>query len=54
VHKFGGVWHLYFTGRSTACPYTNATGLQSFWGIGLATSTVPPANIDSLAKKNER
>ena len=44
LHKFGGlatgdVWHLYFTGRSTSCPYSNGTGLQSFWGIGLATST---------------
>ena len=39
VHKFGNVWHMYFTGRSTSCPYTNATGvLQTFWGIGLATS----------------
>jgi hypothetical protein len=39
VHKFGSTWHLYFTGRSTSCPFTNKTGLQSFWGIGLATST---------------
>ena len=39
VHKFGETWHLYFTGRSTTCPYTNKTGLQDFWGIGLATST---------------
>jgi len=38
VHKFGATWHLYFTGRSTECPYTNKTGLQTFWGIGLATS----------------
>lgn len=40
VKKFGDLWHLYFTGRSSSgCPYTNNTGLQSFWGIGLATST---------------
>ena len=40
VKKIGAVWHLYFTGRSSSgCPYTNRTGLQSFWGIGLATST---------------
>ena len=39
VHRFGDTWHLYFTGRSTACPYTNQSGLQTFWGIGLATST---------------
>ena len=40
VKKFGDLWHLYFTGRSSSgCPYTNKTGLQSFWGIGLATST---------------
>jgi hypothetical protein len=39
VKKFGDLWHLYFTGRSSSgCPYTNKTGLQSFWGIGLATS----------------
>jgi hypothetical protein len=38
VHKFGSTWHLYFTGRSTSCPYTNKTGLQTFWGVGLATS----------------
>lgn len=39
VHRFGSTWHLYFTGRSKSCPYTNATGLQTFWGIGLATSS---------------
>jgi predicted GH43/DUF377 family glycosyl hydrolase len=33
VRKFGNRWHLYYTGRDDA-----ATGLQSFWGIGLATS----------------
>src|SRR5690348_14508358 len=33
VHKFGGVWHLYYSGHEG----TNL-GLQSFSGIGLATS----------------
>ncbi len=33
VHKIGDKWHLYYTGRST-----DNTGLQSFRGIGLATS----------------
>ena len=39
AHHFGSTWHLYFTGQSTSCPYTNKTGLQTFWGIGLATSS---------------
>jgi hypothetical protein len=51
-HKFGDKWHLYFSGRSDSCPYgkgSNRTGLQLFWGIGLATSDdgihfVPRAN----------
>jgi len=35
VHRFGDKWHLYYTGRN---PELGA-GLQSFTGIGLATST---------------
>ena len=34
LHKFKDKWHLYYTGRCTV-----GTGLQSFRGIGLATST---------------
>ena len=34
VRKFGDTWHLYYTGRDDS-----PTGLQSFWGIGLATSS---------------
>jgi len=34
LHRFGDQWHLYYTGRSA-----DRTGLQSFRGIGLATST---------------
>jgi predicted GH43/DUF377 family glycosyl hydrolase len=33
VRKFGDQWHLYYSGRDDS-----STGLQSFWGIGLATS----------------
>ena len=33
VQRIGGKWHLYYTGRSSV-----GDGLQSFWGIGLATS----------------
>ncbi|MEE2753730.1 MAG: hypothetical protein VX910_07080, partial [Candidatus Latescibacterota bacterium] len=33
VKKFGDLWHLYYTGRDDS-----PTGLQSFWGMGLATS----------------
>ena len=33
VHRIGGKWHLYFTGRSA-----RGGGLQAFWGMGLATS----------------
>ncbi len=33
VRKFGDRWHLYYTGRDDS-----PAGLQSFWGIGLATS----------------
>lgn len=33
VHRIGNRWHLYYTGHST-----KGSGLQSFWGIGLATS----------------
>lgn len=33
VHRIGGRWHLYYTGRST-----RSGGLQSFWGMGLAVS----------------
>ena len=33
VHKIGGKWHLYYTGRSNA-----GGGLQAFYGMGLATS----------------
>jgi hypothetical protein len=33
VHRIGGKWHLYYSGRSSV-----GDGLQSFWGIGLATS----------------
>lgn len=33
VHRIGGTWHLYFTGRSA-----REGGLQAFWGMGLATS----------------
>jgi predicted GH43/DUF377 family glycosyl hydrolase len=34
VHKIGGKWHLYYTGRSA----DSGKGLQGFRGIGLATS----------------
>jgi predicted GH43/DUF377 family glycosyl hydrolase len=34
LHRFGDRWHLYYSGRSTV-----GKGLQSFPGIGLATST---------------
>lgn len=34
VHRVGEHWHLYYTGRNAALP----GGLQSFTGIGLATS----------------
>lgn len=34
VHRIGDRWHLYYTGRSAEV----GNGLQSFWGIGLATS----------------
>ncbi|CAN5393465.1 hypothetical protein BH09VER1_BH09VER1_08250 [soil metagenome] len=34
VHRFGDKWHLYYTGRNPEL----GTGLQSFTGIGLATS----------------
>ncbi|MDX1946475.1 MAG: hypothetical protein SFU86_13830 [Pirellulaceae bacterium] len=34
VHKIGGKWHLYYSGRSA----DRGTGLQAFRGIGLATS----------------
>ena len=38
VHKFGNVWHLYFSGRSDGCPYEkNATVLQ-----------VPQNNVECL------
>ena len=33
VHRFGGKWHLYYTGNDG-----KGNGLQTFWGIGLATS----------------
>ena len=33
VHRFGGKWHMYYTGRGTG-----GGGLQSFTGIGLAVS----------------
>ena len=33
VHRIGGVWHLYYTGRSA-----DGGGLQGFRGIGLACS----------------
>jgi predicted GH43/DUF377 family glycosyl hydrolase len=33
VHRIGGKWHLYYTGRSSG-----PGGLQAFCGIGLATS----------------
>lgn len=34
VHRIGGKWHLYYTGRSAQ----SGVGLQGFWGMGLATS----------------
>lgn len=34
VHRIGGKWHMYFSGRSAE----KGTGLQGFNGIGLATS----------------
>jgi len=34
LHRFGDTWHMYYTGRSDL---KNA-GLQTFWGMGLATS----------------
>ena len=34
VHRIGGKWHLYYTGRSA----DKGKGLQGFRGIGLATS----------------
>lgn len=34
VHRIGGKWHLYYTGRSA----DQGKGLQGFRGIGLATS----------------
>ncbi len=34
VHRIGGKWHLYYTGRSAQ----SGAGLQGFWGMGLATS----------------
>jgi predicted GH43/DUF377 family glycosyl hydrolase len=34
VHRIGGRWHLYYTGRSA----DKGAGLQGFRGIGLATS----------------
>ncbi len=34
VHKIGGKWHLYYSGRSA----DEGTGLQAFRGIGLAVS----------------
>lgn len=34
VHRIGGLWHLYYTGRSAA----GNAGLQAFRGIGLAVS----------------
>ena len=33
VHRIGGRWHMYYTGRSSL-----NEGLQSFWGMGLAVS----------------
>ena len=49
VHRFGDTWHLYFTGRSTACPYTNQSGLQTFWGIASRRrechSAAPPSTL---------
>ncbi|HCV25024.1 MAG TPA: hypothetical protein DGN59_16325, partial [Candidatus Latescibacteria bacterium] len=33
VVRFGDRWHLYYSGKDDS-----PTGLQSFWGIGLATS----------------
>lgn len=42
LHRVGPLWHLYFSGQSSRqCPFskTNQTGLQMFWGIGVATST---------------
>lgn len=35
VHRIGGKWHLYYTGRSAK----SGIGLQAFYGMGLATST---------------
>ena len=35
VHRFGDTWHLYYTGRHRR----TGLGLQSFTGIGLATSS---------------
>lgn len=34
VHKFGDKWHLYYSGRDDSV----GTGLQGFWGMGLASS----------------
>lgn len=34
VHRIGGKWHLYYTGRSAR----KDLGLQGFYGMGLATS----------------
>jgi predicted GH43/DUF377 family glycosyl hydrolase len=34
VHRVGDLWHLYYTGRSDL----KDVGLQTFWGMGLATS----------------
>lgn len=33
VHRIGNKWHMYYSGRDHT-----SNGLQSFWGIGLATS----------------
>lgn len=33
VRRFGDIWHLYYTGRDDS-----PTGLQSFWGMGVAAS----------------
>jgi predicted GH43/DUF377 family glycosyl hydrolase len=35
LHQFGDTWHLYYTGRADR----SGVGLQSFRGIGVATST---------------